>query len=154
VHDAVRPLTSDDIPAVVALEAEARTALLDQRGGPAHLDEEPPADWGAAIGRAWVGTLDDVVLGYLELIYHGTAARVRQVFVHPEARELGLGDALLAAALEAARAAGCTVLERQRPVQFGGRFSMKAVRPSLVSCDDITSANSLLVRFFSVESSS
>ncbi len=111
MHDAVRPLTSDDIPAVVALEAEARTALLDQRGGPAHLDEEPPADWGAAIGRAWVGTLDDVVLGYLELIYHGTAARVRQVFVHPEARELGLGDALLAAALEAARAAGCTVLE-------------------------------------------
>ena len=111
MHDAVRPLTSDDIPAVSALEAEARSALLEQRGGPALLDEEPPAEWPATIGRAWVGTLDDVVLGYLELEYHDATAEVRQVFVHPEARELGLGDALLAAALEAARAAGCTVLE-------------------------------------------
>lgn len=111
MHDAVRPLTSDDIPAVSALEAEARTALLEQRGGPAHLAEEPPADWPSALGRAWVGTLDDVVLGYLELVYDGPAARVRQVFVHPDARELGLGDALLAAALDAAKAAGCTVLE-------------------------------------------
>ena len=111
MHDAVRPLTSDDIAEVTALEAEARTALSDQRGGPEHLAEEPPADWPAAIGRAWVGTLDDVVFGYLEAAYEGSTARVRQVFVHPEARELGLGDALLAAALDAARAAGCTVLE-------------------------------------------
>ena len=111
MHDDVRPLISDDIPAVSALEAEARAALVDQRGGPEHLAEAPPADWSSALGRAWVGTLDDVVLGYLELEYEGSAARVRQVFVHPEARELGLGDALLAAALDAARAAGCTVLE-------------------------------------------
>jgi len=111
VHDAVRPLTIADIAVVSALETEARTALLEQRGGPEHLAEEPPTEWSSAIGRAWVGTLDDQVFGYLELTYEGTAARVRQVFVHPEARELGLGDALLAAALDAARAAGCTVLE-------------------------------------------
>jgi GNAT superfamily N-acetyltransferase len=111
VHDDVRPLISDDIPAVSALEAEARAALVDQRGGPEHLAEASPADWSSTLGRAWVGTLDDVVLGYLELEYEGSAARVRQVFVHTEARELGLGDALLAAALDAARAAGCTVLE-------------------------------------------
>lgn len=111
MHDAVRPLTIDDLPEVVALETEARAALEHQRGGAAHLAEEPPADWASAVGRAWVGTLDDVVLGYLELVVEGATARVRQVYVHPEARELGLGDALLAAALDAARAAGCTVLE-------------------------------------------
>ncbi|MEN9646294.1 MAG: hypothetical protein RL238_2963 [Actinomycetota bacterium] len=111
MHDAVRPLTDADIAEVTALETEARAALEHQRGGAAHLAEEPPADWSAAIGRAWVGTLDDVVLGYLELVHEGHIARVRQVFVHPEARELGLGDALLAAALDAARVAGCTVLE-------------------------------------------
>ena len=111
MHDAVRPLTNADIAEVTALETEARAALEDQRGGAAHLAEEPPADWSAAVGRAWVGTLDDVVLGYLELAIDGHIARVRQVYVHPDARELGLGDGLLAAALDAARATGCTVLE-------------------------------------------
>lgn len=111
MHDAVRPLTNADIAEVTALETEARAALEDQRGGAAHLAEEPPADWSAAVGRAWVGTLDDVVLGYLELAIDGHIARVRQVYVHPGARELGLGDGLLAAALDAARATGCTVLE-------------------------------------------
>jgi GNAT superfamily N-acetyltransferase len=33
------------------------------------------------------------------------------VYVHPEAREVGLGDELLATAMAAARAAGCAALE-------------------------------------------
>jgi GNAT superfamily N-acetyltransferase len=111
VHEAVRPLTVDDIADVIELEAQARAALQDQRGGPAHLADTPPADWTSALGRAWVGTIDGVVVGYLELVARGSVADVRQVYVHPEARELGLGDELLATAMEAGRAAGCSVLE-------------------------------------------
>ena len=54
---------------------------------------------------------DDVVVGYLVLDVNGPVGRIDQVFVTPEARELGFGDALLEAATEAARAAGATVLE-------------------------------------------
>ncbi len=111
VDEAVRPLTTDDIDDVIELETQARVALEDQRGGPAHLADTPRADWANAQGRAWVATIDEVVVGYLELEIRGAAVDVRQVYVHPEARELGLGDALLAAAMEAGRAAGCTVLE-------------------------------------------
>jgi len=38
--------------------------------------------------------------------------------------------------------------EGHLPFQDGGRFSMKAVRPSLVSSLAITSAKSVLVSFF------
>lgn len=111
MHESVRPLTHDDIAEVTALEAEARAALLEQRGGVALLGELALAEWADAVGRAWVGTIDDVVVGYLELELRAPVAAVRQVYVHPEARELGLGDELLANAMEAGRAAGCTVLE-------------------------------------------
>ncbi len=111
MHESVRPLTLADIVEVTALEAEARAALLEQRGGVALLGELDPADWTMAVDHAWVGTIDDVVVGYLELEVRGVVAAVRQVYVHPEARELGLGDELLATAMAAGRAAGCTVLE-------------------------------------------
>ncbi len=107
----VRPLTEQDIPAVQQLEIEARAALQPVRGGAALLAEQPPTQWQAALGRAWVGLYDDVVLGYLELEVRGSIGAVVQVYVHPEARELGLGDEMLRAATVAARAAGCAVLE-------------------------------------------
>jgi ribosomal protein S18 acetylase RimI-like enzyme len=109
-------MTVADAPAVAQLEAEARTALLAQRGGPAHLAERSAvADWAALLSsagqHAWVATIDDVVVGYLQLQVAGTAAEVLQVYVHPEAREVGFGDWLLEAALGTARAQGCTVFE-------------------------------------------
>ena len=105
-----------DAPQVAALESEARTALVEQRGGPAHLAERPAVgDWAALTHAAgqyvWVATIDDVVVGYLQMQIIGTAAEVMQVFVHPEAREVGFGDWLLEAALAEARSQGCTALE-------------------------------------------
>lgn len=117
MDQAVRPLTQTDAFAVATLEHEARTALLDQRGGPAHLAERPPVgDWGAVLLRTdqlvWVATIDEVVVvGYLQLRVVGAAAEVLQVYVHPEAREVGFGDWLLEAAIGAARSLECTVLE-------------------------------------------
>jgi len=116
MEQAVRPLTQVDAAQVAGLESEARTALLEQRGGPAHLAERAAVgDWAEVLVQAgqhvWVATIDGAVVGYLQLHIAGTAAEVMQVYVHPEAREVGFGDWLLEAAMEAARSLDCTVLE-------------------------------------------
>lgn len=117
MQEAVRAFTAADAADVAALESAARAALVDQRGGPVHLAEHPVVgDWAALADRAdravFVGTLDDVVVGYLELALRADrTAEVVQVFVDAEARELGLGDALLSSAIEHARMCGCAAIE-------------------------------------------
>ena len=116
VRQTVRSLVAADAPAVAELEHEARTALRDQRGGPAHLAERPAVgEWVALLTMpgqlVWVATIDDVVVGYLQLQITATTAEVLQVYVHPVAREVGFGDWLLEAALAGARLHGCEVLE-------------------------------------------
>ena len=98
------------------LEAAARHRLIDQRGGAALLAEQPAiGDWGPAIAdhARWIGVaeLDSFVVGYRELAFTGDIAVVRQVYVEPEARSLGFGDALLDAARDEAVRRGCGALE-------------------------------------------
>lgn len=113
----VRPLRAGDAEQVRHLEADARRHLVDQRGGLAHLAERPAiGDWLGALDApdrsVWVATIDDVVVGYLELQLHANGiAEVLQVYIDPAARELGGGEGLLAAATDHARARGCTTLE-------------------------------------------
>ena len=112
----VRPALADDVEALAMLERDARAFLVDQRGGPQLLAEEPATDdWTAVLGRediaVLVGAIDEVVVAYLELVITGATAVVRQVYVEPEARELGFGDELLATALDIARSRGCTALQ-------------------------------------------
>ena len=116
MDEAVRPAQDVDAEVLAALERDARAALVDQRGGPQLLAEQPAVgDWSAVLGRpdreVFVGTVDDVVVAYLELAIEATTARVRQVYVEPEARELGFGDELLAVAIAAGRRRGCAALE-------------------------------------------
>lgn len=108
----VRPATADDVREIAELESSARRALVGQRGGDRWL-ETHPQHRGAPDGDAfvWVGTIDGLVVGYLVCDLDAGVARVRDVFVRPEARELGFGDELLAAAVTAARAAGARRLE-------------------------------------------
>jgi ribosomal protein S18 acetylase RimI-like enzyme len=111
----VRRAHAHDAAVLADLERAARHALVDQRGGPQLLAERPPVgDWGSLAGRAdrvvLVGSIDEVVVGYLELEV-GPTAVVRQVYVEPEARDLGIGDELLATALAAAREHGAAALE-------------------------------------------
>lgn len=117
-EEAIRRATAADAPVLATLEREARAALVDARGGAALLAELPAhGDWLPALSDparvVLVATYDDVVVGYLELVLPvgGGAGLVRQVHVHPEARELGFGDGLLAAAIDAIRDAGGTVVE-------------------------------------------
>lgn len=117
MHESVRPAASADAATLATLEEAARAHLFYQRGGPAVLAEQPATrDWAAAIAddqrRVFVAELDDVVFGYLELRFTPVqAAIVHQVYVDPEARELGLGDWLIEAALDAARSRGSLVFE-------------------------------------------
>ena len=114
MNDLVRLAVHDDIIAVESLQAVAREAMTQQRGGPAHLAERPAeVEWTTVVGDGllWVAEIDGVVLGYLQLRCIGSVAEVWQVFVHPDARELGFGDGMLGLAMAEARARNCTVIE-------------------------------------------
>lgn len=112
------PGDGDDLAALALLEREARAALVDQRGGAVWLREHPE------VGSAWaqrcvtadvgVAVLDEIVVGYLVAVLGADLiVRVDQVWVTPEARELGFGDALLERAIGEARSQGATAVEGQ-----------------------------------------
>ena len=114
IDPSVRPATAADVADVAWLEDLARTSLVGQRGGDRWLATHPPhGGRPAGDGRVWVAAIDGVVLGYLVMTVGGEVARVTDVYVHPDAREVGCGDGLLAAALDAARQAGAGVLEAE-----------------------------------------
>ena len=115
---AVRAATAADAPALAELEREARDALVEARGGPQLLAEQPPVgEWTTLLAdprvRVWLAAIDDVIVGYLQLLlpHPGGAGVVTQVFVLEDARELGFGDEMLAEAIAATREAGGTAIE-------------------------------------------
>jgi GNAT superfamily N-acetyltransferase len=107
----VRPATAADAAQLAYLEAEARATLVDQRGGARWLADHPAGAWAAPDAITHVAHIDEVLVGYLVAGVDGALARILDVYVTPEARELGFGDELLAATLAAARAAGATTLD-------------------------------------------
>jgi ribosomal protein S18 acetylase RimI-like enzyme len=114
----VRGATTADADQLAELESVARASLVGVRGGDALLDEQPAVgDWSAVLGSSastvWVAEIDGVLVGYLQLEHcdHEDIGNVRQVWVDPDARELGFGDELLAAAIEHLRAHGATTIE-------------------------------------------
>jgi GNAT superfamily N-acetyltransferase len=119
IDPTVRPGRPDDRAELVALEQEARQSLVDARGGARWLATHPAEgpDWRALDEeRVLVADLDGVVVGSLVWSLDPSdqterVARVESVYVTPGAREVGFGDALLAAAVAAARRAGATLFE-------------------------------------------
>ena len=116
----VRPARPGDAAELASLEATARAALHDARGGVRWLEEHP------VIGAEWVPTIElrhvlvaelagapPLIVGYLVLDVTGDVATVDQVYVLPAARELGFGDALLEEATGLARQLGARLLEGQ-----------------------------------------
>jgi GNAT superfamily N-acetyltransferase len=118
----VRRADPGDAAQLRELEIEARAALVDQRGGARWLLEHP------LIGDRWEDRVDevdvvvahigDVLVGYLvsELVDDLAGAqlvRIDQVWVTPDARELGFGDEMLAATIARARRAGAVAVEGQ-----------------------------------------
>jgi GNAT superfamily N-acetyltransferase len=117
IDPVVRHARAADVEALVELEDIARGALVDQRGGRRWLEEHPVRGdgWREMIetDQVLVADLDGLAVGYLVLVLDGDIARVDEVFVLAEAREVGFGDELIAHALSAARAAGASVFEGQ-----------------------------------------
>jgi len=112
----IRRLLPIDRAEVEAIDSEARSGLEGQRGAEAWLAEHRPlvalTDW----PRTWVGTVDEVVVGFLcgtidELEGRGRVFTVDRVYVRAQARDLGFGDALVAAALRDAEIEGCQFFE-------------------------------------------
>lgn len=115
-----RPAVAGDLPRLAELAAQARSELVAERGGPLWALREWHADPAAAFGAALhaadrlllAGCLDDVVVGYglvhREPLRDGTAlAVVTDLYVEPEARGVGVGEALMDEVMAWARAQGC-----------------------------------------------
>lgn len=117
----VRPARTVDIGALCWLEDEARADVALRRGGPQLLaDHARIGDrWSTLIGgqppQVLLAMVDEVPVGYLVLepVAPRGTARVQQIWVSPGAREVGLGDELLATAIEVARGAGATAIEAE-----------------------------------------
>jgi len=115
IDPVVRAAAAHDALPLAALEREARSSIADRRGGKRWLEEHPErgGTWGAVIASTptFVATIDEVAVGYVVVEVDGAIATVEQIYVTPEARELGFGDELLAAARSAGAAAGASVIE-------------------------------------------
>ena len=112
----VRAAEEFDAPACVDIDAAARRDLVDQRGGEAWLAEHLPlseeSEWWA---HSFVAVIDDVVVGFLvgriDDTTRGRVFRIDRVYVLADARELGCGDELVAAAMARATAEDCRFME-------------------------------------------
>ena len=108
---------SQDVDVLVLLESEARLSLKEFRGADRLAIEVPE------IGSRWsqvltdgamfvlVGCIDSVVMGYLIARKLDQLATIEQVFVTNDARNLGVGDALVSATLSWAREQNLTALD-------------------------------------------
>ncbi len=122
IDPTVRRAAPSDTAALQALEQAARAGLVDTRGGNRWLDEHPEIGdgWPTVIDDriVFVGTIavddDDVPIAYLIVGIRNDPmpiAHIDQVFVEPDARELGFGDEMLAAAMEWGRQHGAELIE-------------------------------------------
>lgn len=111
----VRPAEHRDIEQLESLEREARAALVGSRGGDRWLEEHPErsAEWAEIVRSAvaLVGTIDEVVVGYLVGTVSQTVATIEVIYVTPPARLVGFGDALLANAVASFIDRDATVVE-------------------------------------------
>src|SRR4051794_1269960 len=117
VDPVVRPAERDDVEQLEDLELEARAALVGQRGGDRWLETHARrgSEWADVVGRARVavGVIDSVVVGYLVGHHERSVAYIDEVYVTPDAREVGFGDALVEVAMADARSAGCSTIEAE-----------------------------------------
>jgi ribosomal protein S18 acetylase RimI-like enzyme len=113
VLEGVRPAGPADLSRLAELAGLAIAEQVDARGGRVWAAREARAlpagpslaeDLDSPSTRVLAGTIDDVVVGYLvvrtESLRDGTVlGRLTDVFVEPEARDVGIGELMVDAAL-------------------------------------------------------
>ncbi|MET0903028.1 MAG: GNAT family N-acetyltransferase [Acidimicrobiales bacterium] len=120
-EEGTRPATDEDVARLAELAGAAVDELRQGRGGQVWARQaarRPPfeADLRAQVDdpghRVLVGTVDDVVMGYAVartdlLPDGGRLGVVTDLYTEPGARELGIGEAMMAALVEWCREQGC-----------------------------------------------
>ena len=116
-----RPATASDIARIVELAGQLRGELRPMRGGEIWFQRDAHAEpldaayadlLGASDALLAVGSIDDVVLGFagvrVETLRDGTRLGVvTDLFVEPEARGVGVGEALVDLVVEFCSEQGC-----------------------------------------------
>jgi GNAT superfamily N-acetyltransferase len=104
VVGSARRATAADAPSLTALDEAARHAVATQRGGRLLLVHDlrafDPSSVGDPDRLVVVGTIDDVPVGYavvgIESMGEDQALAVLEaLFVEPEARDVGVGEAMM-----------------------------------------------------------
>jgi ribosomal protein S18 acetylase RimI-like enzyme len=121
VVESVRPATHDDVGIIAELARAAIAELSATKGGTVWARREGRSEpledslLGAiehADALSLVGTIDDVVVGYavaaVEVVSDGgRLARLTDLYVEPDAREIGIGELMLDTVLAWATEGGC-----------------------------------------------
>lgn len=117
--EAARPATPDDLAEIDRLAALARDEVRALRGGELLLRREARPEGPVPLPAATdpdtaliVGTIDGVVVGYGRVRAEtlrdgGRLAVVEELFVEPDARGVGVGEAIMEALLAFAAGRGC-----------------------------------------------
>ena len=115
-----RPAEPADLPMLVDLARTARSEQADHRGGPllvARHCRAEPLDLAFSEALAdpttslWAGTIDGVPVGYALVSADGEVAVVEELHVEPQARAVGVGEAILDAVVAWANDLGCTGID-------------------------------------------
>ena len=120
--EAARPATPSDVPRLAQLTAEAVAEQAEGRGGRIWAQREAravPAEESLAAAvddpeqLVLAGTIDDVIVGYAvattERLRTGSVLGVvTDIYVEPEGRAIGLGEALMDQILDWCRERKCT----------------------------------------------
>ena len=123
--EAARPATEADLDHLVGLADRALAELAPTRGGGVFIAKEARAmpvlaSFQEALEDAdrsvWVGTVDDWPVGYavghIEALRNGeTLGVIEDLFVEEEARDIGVGEALMGGLLTWFRDRGCAGID-------------------------------------------
>ncbi len=121
IDEGARRAVDSDMPAVAGLAAAAVAELAPRRGGyvwsrlearSGSLDQSLDRDHRADDALVVVGTIDGAVVGYgavrLVALHDGAVlGRVTDIYVLPEARGVGVGEAMMEELLDWAGRRGC-----------------------------------------------